>query len=234
MADEKYLKLVRSLLAKAEATDYPAEAEECTRKALALMSKYGIEEAQVRAQNPHAEPMQERIVITNPRAKAKAILLDRVARGMRCESILIHPRRTMAGTMHVFGFPEDVARAKFLYANLLMQMDRGLQRAQVPAWESPRAFRNAWVLGYIDRVGKRLAEARKASEQEATTSDTSVSLVLADQSKAVADRLKEAFPESQKFKARSSSWVGGQAGRDAGARADIGQTRLRGQRSLGA
>lgn len=231
--ESKYLNRVRALLAKAEATEFPAEAEECTARALRLMSQYGIDAAQLRAQGSKAEPVHERVVITNPRAKVKAHLLNALAENMNCRMLLQHRKRSMVGTGHLFGFPDDIERLKLAYASILVQLESALRRVEVPLWESPRAFRSAWAMGYVHRVGERLAEAKKTFTDEACASNGAFALVLADQSRAVTARMHQEFPAYGNIHTRSSSEAGRAAGYAAGDRADVGQTRVSGRRTIG-
>lgn len=230
--EAKYLNRVRALLAKAEATEFPAEAEELTAKAIELMSKHGIDAAHLRAQDSSAEPIHDQVAITNPRAKARAHLLNTVAEGMGCKMLLAHPKRSMAGTAHLFGFPDDIERVKLMYTSLLMQLESALKRVEVPMSEQYTAYRNSWAMGYIARIQDRMKAAKKTSSAEASGPDGSFALMLADQSRAVTARMREEFPNHGQTRTRSSS-AGLGAGYTAGGRADIGNTRVNGRRAIG-
>src|SRR3954470_13978333 len=83
---KQVLDRVRGLLAKAEATSFPAEAEAFTAKAQELMARHAIDRIVVDAggsQSPHAR----RIVLVAPYAKAKFHLLAQVGAANRCKVI---------------------------------------------------------------------------------------------------------------------------------------------------
>src|SRR5699024_1248407 len=231
-AESKYLNRVRALLAKAEATEFPAEAEKCTALAVKLMAKYGNDAAHLRRQHPKAEPIHERVTITSPRAKARGHLLDGVARGRNCEMLLERKKGSMTGIAHLFGFPDDIERVKLVYASLLLQLESSLKRIEVPIGESPKAFRNAWAMGYARRISDRMEKAKKTFTTEASGADSSFALVLADQSRAVEARMRQEFPTYRNFRTYSSSRAGKEAGYAAGDSADIGHARVSGRRAI--
>lgn len=230
--EDKYLDRVRNLLAKAEATEFPAEAELAMENALALMAKHGIKDAHLRAQDTEAEPIHEQMSITNPRASNKANLLNTIAKNLNCDMVHTSAKGTYVGTAHLFGFPDDIERVKFLYTSLLLQFQRALKQVEIPSWESPKSFRHGWAVGFINEISRRMRTARAVSEDEATTADPTTALVLADQSAAVQAKVLEEFPTTRNFRS-SGSAAGARAGHTAGARADIGHKRVSGRRAIG-
>lgn len=86
--DEKALGKVRALLAKAEATEFPDEAEALSAKAQDLMSRYSLQEALThhdRGQVPTVAA--RRIWIENPYAAAKTSLVQAVSQANRCRAV---------------------------------------------------------------------------------------------------------------------------------------------------
>ncbi|MEO9222113.1 MAG: DUF2786 domain-containing protein, partial [Mycobacteriaceae bacterium] len=81
--EPKALAKIRALLAKAESTDYPDEAEALTAKAQDLMTRYAIDAAVLHAKqgnNVAEEVRSRRVHIDKPYPDAKVTLLDSVAR----------------------------------------------------------------------------------------------------------------------------------------------------------
>lgn len=227
---DSLLSKVRALLAKAEdpaATE--AEAEAFTAKATELTAKYGIEQAILADHNPDAGKPADRIIVTtNPWAGEKARLAYWLAETMGCKAILLTGNSTR---VHLFGFTSDLGRVELLYTSLLLQMASGLARVRPPLSESPRAFRRSWLMGFrTEVVGRVQAVERRAAEQaQPTAGGRSTALVLADRSTLVQQAFTAEYPQTPRTQSRYSG-NGYGAGRDAGSRANIGQTGLNGGR----
>ncbi|GHA14865.1 MULTISPECIES: DUF2786 domain-containing protein [Streptomyces] len=223
---------IRALLAKAEATNYPEEAEALTAKAAELMAKYGIEQALLDDGRAGGDaPIDRKITIANPWAMERVMLINRIALAMGCE--LIHLGRIGNGPsrlVHVFGFESDVQRVELLYTSLLLQMHSSLAAQRVPVGERARAWRRSWLLGYISRVGDRIEDAERRARQEAsgqvTATGRSAALVLADRKAVVTRRYRAAYPRTRKARATTFTGTGYGAGWAAGGRADIGGHRI--------
>ena len=83
------LNRIRTLLAKAEATEFAAEAETFTAKAQDLMTRHAIDEALLRAAGDQPIEIEGvRVHIHNPYATEKVQLLNQVARANRCAGSL--------------------------------------------------------------------------------------------------------------------------------------------------
>src|SRR3954454_13937094 len=83
--DDRVLERVRKLLARAEhpATP-PAEAEACSEKAAALMSRYVIDQAMLdSSRSDDVAPVLRQLTVASPYTLAKAALLTAVARSFR-------------------------------------------------------------------------------------------------------------------------------------------------------
>src|ERR1700722_3735514 len=84
-ADERMLSRIRSLLAKAESTEFAEEAEALSGRAQELMAKNSIDHALLAAETGQAEtPGGRRIAVDNPYEAPKATLLQIVAQANRC------------------------------------------------------------------------------------------------------------------------------------------------------
>lgn len=236
---ESLLAKVRALLAKAEDDACtPAEAEAFTAKATELMAKYGIEQALLADRHPEADKPTDRIItVGNPWGAEKAKLVYWLAEAMRCKALMLH-KLDSAARVHVFGYGSDLERVEVLYTSLLLQMASGLAKTPVPAYDSPRAFRRSWLLGFVNEVTSRVAAAeRRAAQAEderpAQAAGRSTALVLADRKQVVDARFREEYPRTSKGRSSTYTGSGYGAGRAAGARANIGQTGIGGRRAIG-
>jgi hypothetical protein len=232
MNDSK-LQMIRALLAKAEATTYPAERDAFNAKANELISKYGIEKALLNANKVVRDTVSVREMwVEAPYAKDKATMVNNVYEALGCKAIQVTrvtPDKRIK--LKVYGYDSDLDRAEILYTSLLIQALRGM--ATVPSAGHQRttaANRRTWMLGFTGEVSRRIreAEARAAATVEPTPG-VSTALVLRDRSAAVQDAFTTDHPRTRQVKS-SYSGNGYSAGKAAGARADIGQGRIGTQR----
>ena len=110
-SEPRMLGRIRALLAKAESTDFPEEAEALTAKAQQLMAQHSIDEALLAAgAGSGSEPGACRIGIDNPYEAPKAVLLDAVAEANRSRSVWSKD----LGFCTVVGFPADLEAVELL------------------------------------------------------------------------------------------------------------------------
>lgn len=240
--DEKILGRVRALLAKAESTPYPEEAEALTAKAQELMARHSIDAALAAAgadRGGSGAPERRRVVVPAPYATAKVHLLSAVARANRCEAIWT--RSEGDAVVYLFGYPVDLEAVDLLFTSLLLQATAAALAAgtQVDAWgrSRTRSFRSSFLVSFAARIGERLAEAAQHAVDEAVAEGGSVTdgggllPVLADRADAVRAAVDEAFPRVRRTTTRVTNGAGWQAGRDAAERASLtGQSQVGGRR----
>jgi hypothetical protein len=189
---------VRALLAKAESTDFPEEAETYTAKAQQLMARYSIDQALLCAQVGGADkPSLRRIGVDNPYEVPKSLLLQVVAEANRCRTVW-HKR---FGLTTVVGFPADLDLTELLFASLLVQATRAMTalkpRPDRYGRNTVRSFRQSFLTAYALRIGERLTAATAETDREVATSVGGQNLlpVLAARSAAVDDAFTKQFPE---------------------------------------
>jgi hypothetical protein len=219
--DQKMLARVRALLAKAESTTFPEEAEALSAKAQELMSRYSLERM-VRdglgsvASDPYPAAAR-RLWLDNPYVAAKALLVGAVAEANRCRSVLSEK----LGFTTVLGDEVDLEIVELLSTSLLVQATRAMVAAgsQITrgGQSRTRSYRQSFLIAYATRIGERLNTARNAGS--AAVADRGQLLpVLAARERAVDDLFESLFPQSV---SRSYS-VGNAAGWHAGrAAADL-------------
>src|SRR6185312_6896880 len=119
--DEKALGKVRALLAKAEATEFPDEAEALSAKAQELMSSYSLQDAMAHHDRGHVPvAAARRIWIENPYAAAKVALVQTVSQANRCRTVWAE----RLGFVTVVGLETDLALVELLTTSLLVQASR--------------------------------------------------------------------------------------------------------------
>lgn len=192
----RVLEKVRALLAKAESTTFPEEAEALSAKAQELMARHAIDDAMVIAAGGAGDvPGGLRIPVDDPYAQAKSILLSQVASANRCRSVWSQG----LGLSTVIGFEGDLEFVDVLYTSLLVQATAAMVAAgrQVDGYgrSRTRSFRQSFLVAYATRIGERLRAADAAAAAEAAEEYGAALLpVLADRTASVEDACDAAFP----------------------------------------
>ncbi|MFG2498643.1 DUF2786 domain-containing protein [Streptomyces sp. NPDC048441] len=216
--EPRILTRIRALLAKAEATGFPEEAEALTAKAQELMARHTIDEALL-ASRTHAKdtPGACRIGVDAPYETAKAILLDAVATANRCRAVW----NEAFGFSTVVGFESDLEVVELLHTSLLVQGTAAMTKAEAGQRAGGRkrtkTFRQAFLMAYANRLGTRLAVAAQDATEE-TPGAGELLPVLAARDVAVTDRTEQMFPETTTTRVRGATdaegWTRGTAAAD--------------------
>jgi hypothetical protein len=255
--DDRRLAVVRGLLAKAEATEFPDEAEAFFAKASELIARYAIDEAVLWAADGsgRAEPEELRLVVHAPYLAQKAVLVHAVARAHGCQAV-----RVLSGpgvkteVISVVGFPTDLRWVDTLVTSLLVQLTSAML-AECPTGLSASAsagWRRSFIMGFADEVETRLladreqavadADAHGAdgpdrsdrSGGQAGAGTPSVALVMVERDQEVRDEFRRRFPRVRSsWASRGSSAAGHRAGRAAGRDAALTRDSVGGRRPLG-
>lgn len=202
--EPRMLTRVRALLAKAEATEYPEEAEALTAKAQELMARHSIDEA-VLAHGAHSKdaPSACRIGVDAPYETAKAVLLDAVASANRCRAVW----NSAFGFSTVVGFEGDLEAVELLYTSLLVQGAGAMTKAESAQRAGGRrrtkTFRQSFWTAYASRLGEHLT----AVAEEQVTAD--LLPVLSTREVAVADHADRMFPETTRTRVRGATDIDG-------------------------
>lgn len=221
-ADAKALSRVRGLLAKAEATKFPEEAEALSAKAQELMSRYSLQHAiRDHEQGRAAEATARRIWIDSPYVIAKAALVQAVATANRCQMVCAEK----LGCVAVIGAECDLEFVELLASSLLVQANRAMLAAGRRSSDGrarTRSFRQSFLLSYAERIGERLSA---TSTTVATEVNRGTLLpVLAARSQATEDLTNRLFPATVPRMMSPSNGAGWSAGRIA---ADLAQLDVR-------
>ncbi|MGW6905738.1 DUF2786 domain-containing protein [Streptomyces sp. NPDC054940] len=212
--ESRMLTRVRALLAKAEATGFPEEAEALTAKAQELMARHSIDEALLAGRDhaPKNAPGACRIGVEPPYEQAKAVLLDAVATANHCRAVWNEP----FGFSTVIGFEADLEAVELLYTSLLVQAQTAMAKAEAAQRAGGRkrtkTFRQSFLAAYAHRIGTHLT----AAAQTQVTQD--LLPVLASREVAVTDRMDRMFPETTTTRLRGvtdeAGWVEGSEAAD--------------------
>lgn len=221
-ADAGMLAKIRALLAKAESTTFPEEAESLSAKAQELMARHRIDRVLVEAGDAGDGPVGRRIWLDDPYADAKARLLASVADANRCRAVLLGK----LGCTHLIGFLDDLDMTELLHTSLLVQATRAMAAAgpQIDARgrSRTRSFRQSFLVAYAWRIGERLHEAVEAAEAEVDAEQGGDLLpVLARRDAQLDDAVAAAFPRAAPMKMKIGNPAGWAAGAAAAELADL-------------
>ncbi|WP_405784079.1 DUF2786 domain-containing protein [Streptomyces sp. NBC_00859] len=216
-AEPRMLTRIRALLAKAEATDYAAEAEALSGKAQELMARHSIDEARLAAEGRVTDtPAACRIGVDAPYEDAKAVLLDAVATANRCRAVW----NSAFGFSTVVGFEPDLEVVELLHTSLLVQGTAAMTSAEAAQRAGGRkrtkTFRQSFLTAYASRLGHRLA---RTAEQVTAEAGGSLLPVLAERDVAVVSEADRMFPSTTVSRVRGvtdeAGWLDGTAAADA-------------------
>lgn len=223
--DEKVLTRVRGLLAKAESTSFPDEAEALSAKAQELMTKYALDRVLVDADTAVPDlPGARRIWLDTPYVDAKALLVDVVAGANRARAIFL----AEWGFVTVVGDDSDLDAVELLSTSLLVQATRAMIASGDPATRGDEArsrdYRKAFLVSYATRIGERLAAATAATIAESAEPQRLLP-VLASRQVAVDTAFDTLFPTARSRGIVIRSSEGWDAGRAAADRARLDSRR---------
>ena len=225
--DVARLAKIRALLAKAESTEFPEEAEALSAKAQELVSRYSLERLVAHAADPDdgVEVRVRRIWIDQPYVYPKALLVNAVAKANRCRTVIAE----RLGFSTVIGDADDLDAAELIVTSLLVQASTAMLvhgRDQGRRGESrTTSFRRAFLMAYAGRIGERLGAAADEATQESGRSAELVPIIAkhAEQVDATVDQL---FPTLRTRRATVSNGAGWAAGRAAADRATLSPRNL--------
>ncbi|MGI3779250.1 MAG: DUF2786 domain-containing protein [Janthinobacterium lividum] len=213
---DRVLNRIRGLLAKAEATDHPAEAETFTAKAQELMTRHAVDEAVLRGLQHEEIPVASRRVhLQSPYANVKATLLNAVAQPNRCRTVLMNSYDIAV----LVGTPTDVDQTELLFTSLLIQATGAMADAGHRGGASSdrsATFRRSFLLAYATRVGERLREADRSTT---ATYGSELVPLLQREADAVDAEFERQFPRVRQGGSSHVDLHGWDAGRAAADRA---------------
>lgn len=220
-ADPRVLRKVTSLLAKAESTSFPDEAEALTAKAQELMTRHAISRAQLDARRGDAPRAGgRRVAVDDPYAGARYLLLAAVADANRCRAVWTK----QWGFSTVFGDGGDLDAVELLFTSLLVQATRAMvaePRHRSTTAGDTRSFRQSFLVAFAHRIGERLARAAEAVTADAAARSTALVPLLDARREAADEALRRAYPETRATRLTARNAAGWHAGTLAADRAQL-------------
>jgi uncharacterized protein DUF2786 len=234
---EALLDKIRKLLAKAERTDNPNEAEAFSAKAAQLIAEHRLDPGHVRAALEDGRVDLRRIVLgRGAYVRGRLALLDAVARNNDCEVVFENgPQGT---TAIVAGYEADLDVTEVLYTSLHVQASSQMAavRARTPA--ATQRWRRSFLFGFATRVAESL-EAVRVRAAEPTSASSHRAPVAHDLPDVLARTARVRAFAAGAFgrvgtaraaaPAQRSGW---RDGHRAAASADIGRSRMAGRLAI--
>jgi hypothetical protein len=236
----KTLARIQALLAKAESTTHPEEAQAFSAKAAELMAKYAVSDEALAGYRgaTKAEVGTSRIDFPfSPYQSPRQQLLMTVASHNDCKVVFTQTRRVVKGKYVPFsvavliGFGRDREFTEVLYTSLLVQAEMEFRSDKVQALMFAETshpghrikWRNAYTMGYAAVIRIRLEAIKREARKEASKG-VGTDLVLRDKAGLVRSKQDELFPRlgTSRSSAGGGSGSGRLAGADAATRANLG------------
>ncbi len=222
----KTLKLITKLLAKAENTPFPAEAQAFQEHAERLMVRYGIEQASVDAEagkegKPREAMVEERIEFSGQYRVGLARGFSYIAVAFDSVTVLQATTSTKK-LLYLIGAESDVGQILRLFASLRVQMATAMTvwwldydfKDFLTAHEKTLE-RRQFQLGFLSTVAQRI---KHIHSSEVAAGSPGSSLVLANRRDRAEQHAKELYPEVRRGRNQALS-VGSRDAHSAGVRA---------------
>ncbi|HWE90196.1 MAG TPA: DUF2786 domain-containing protein [Pseudonocardiaceae bacterium] len=218
--DQKILARVRALLAKAESTQFSAEAEALSAKAQELMNRHAFDRALLAADTQRPQTAESaRLWLDNPYVDAKSSLVAAIAKANRCRSVFY----SKLGFVALVGEEMDLEITELLATSLLVQATRAMvaegSHTTRHGTSRTRSFRRSFLISYAARIGERLDEAAARAHDPAE--DARLLPVLANRSRVVDEAFEAMFSYTVRQSTSVTNGAGWHAGRAAADRADL-------------
>ncbi|PYI37577.1 hypothetical protein CVS30_15020 [Arthrobacter psychrolactophilus] len=229
---KKTLKLITALLAKAENTPYPAEAQTFQEHAERLMVRYGIEQATIDAEagrrgKPQEAMVEERFELFGSYRVGQAIGFSAIAHAFSTVRVLQSTTSTKK-ILFLIGAESDVQQVLRLFNSLQQQ----LTSAQHIWWlnypykdvltaHEKTLERRQFQLGFLTTVAGRIMH---LYSQESQAADPGTALVLTGRKERADDHVRLLYPTVRNARSQSIAYGSSHAhaaGSHAGAQASV-------------
>jgi len=222
---------VRKLLAMAEGTSNPNEADAFSRKAAELIAEHRISPEQLHASGPGEMAVDEIELGRGAYVRGRLALLQAIAEGHGCR--VVFQARTAGTVAYVAGFRTDLDSVGMLYHSLHMQASSRMAAERRSTAAATQQFRRSFLFGYADEIRTMLAQTVQEATDRLHPSSAALPALRAR------ERRVEEFARQQfgsvvaARRAKSATPTGFLAGRRAAIAADLGRKRIIGLPALG-
>jgi|GEM_PF-1106314 len=222
--NDPIIQRVQALIAKAESSAYPAEADAFMAKAQQLINDYAIDQARLKGADPTSIG-HDTVPMKGTYTKERSLIWSAVAKANRCEVLTLSARgSSKVVDLTLIGREQDRQLVQLLASSLELQAVKRLGDLDPNAtWQSPVVQRRSFLRGFALEVAERL---RRSGHTHAVVGQAAEqALVLA--AGAVDEYMRDQFHISRPRRATARhDGIAFSHGRRAGASADVGSSRL--------
>jgi hypothetical protein len=222
---------VRKLLAMAEGTPNPNEADAFSRKAAELIAEHRISPEQLRAANTGDLGVDEFELGRGAYVRGRLALLQAVAEGHGCK--VVFQARTNGTVAFVAGFRSDLDTVGLLYRSLHAQASSRMARERRATAAATQQFRRSFLFGYADEIRTMLAQSVQRATERLHPSSTALPVLRARDRRVDEFARREFGRVVAARRPKGATPQGYQAGQRAASRADLGRKRVLGFPALG-
>jgi hypothetical protein len=228
---EVLLVKVRKLLAMAEGTDHPDEADAFSRKAAELIAAHRLDPERV-AEAVHDDlGIREYSMGRGAYVRARIALLQAVASAHGCQ--VVFAAGYGGTTAYVAGYRTDLETTDLLYTSLHAQASGRMAGERRRTGAATQQWRRSFLFGFAHQAGEMLERSRATAEREVVGAADRLPALRAREVR-VTEHLGRRFGRIGAARSVASpTSTGYVAGRKAAAGADLGRKSVPGHRSLG-
>jgi hypothetical protein len=245
MARESLITKVRNLLAQAEHPNTgDKEAQAFYAKAADLMERHALDAAVVRAEKGHKPEAIKCLTFTvsgqGYHGKARASLVDKVAKGYGCEVVWQGNTLNSADRYALIVGTASACKAlELLLPSIIAQAEMGAFAAtrkhmEGKEFDTPankniarRDYFRSYLAGYGKAVGNKIGAGRRTLRKE--VADTPGALVLVTDADRITQEFNRLFPETGTVRASKTDAAGYAQGERDGRNADTGDSKVTGK-----
>lgn len=229
--DSPLVAKVRKLLAMAEGSSNPNEADAFSRKAAELIAAHRIDPDRLRGADRDGLRVLKLALGRGAYVRGRLALLQAVGEAHGCRTVFeMHDRGTVA---LVAGFESDLETIEVLYNSLHTQAATRMaaERRATPA--ATQQWRRSFMFGYADQIRAMLRATAAEAVQRVHPSSAALPALRAR------DKRVEEFSRQQfgrvvaARRPKAATVTGWEAGKRAASRADLGRARLPDIRAIG-
>ena len=222
---------VRKLLAMAEGSPNPNEADAFSRKAAELIAAHRIDPDRLRAEAGGDMDVRELVLGRGAYVRGRLGLLQAVGEAHGCRVVFeVRNRGTVA---FVAGFRSDLDTTELLYHSLHAQASSRMAAERRATAAATQQWRRSFLFGYADQVRRMLQKSADQAQRHVHPSRAALPALRAR------ERRVEEFAR-QRFgrvvaarRPKAATATGWEAGRQAASRSDLGRRRVGGLRAIG-
>lgn len=231
-AHRAMLDKVRKLLAMAERSPHPDEADAFSRKAAALIAQHRLDPARLAEAADDVVDIRTIDLGRGAYVRARLALLSAVATAHGCRVVFGAGRD---GTVaHVAGQRSDLETIDVLYASLHAQAATRMAAEHRSTGAATQKWRRSFLFGFAHQVGAMLRRSQEQAERDSADGGRSALPALRAREQRAEELLQQRFGRIVAARPPAGALATGfDAGRDAASRSDLGRPRVRSTPALG-